>query len=526
MRQTHLFLFVALLAFWTVLSSSISGKYGIYAGGGHGAVMGEDLTSGPYSTGNNCASCHNGASGNAFITARLDTDDTTNVTYYVPGDTMILRLSVNYSGSMPNPVYGIQAFMYQISNMDTIGIFTGPNTPNTQITLLNNRQYVEHLFPSASNVFEVEWIADSALTGHIQVNYSGVAGNGNGQPDFDYGFISGAQSFVPYPATFIEYSQDTFCNTANNEVPTITGYPEGVFYSSNGLDLDSTTGEIDFGNSAPGTYTVSFDHLEYESTTQVTIGGPDQVFEQASICEGDSLFLEQNWQKEAGIYLDAYTNVYGCDSIVETTLTVNLHDENRFEAEICKGDSLLFRGTYYSEEDIYTDTLQNAAGCDSLIVFNLQVFEADSGIVQIDSSLMSANNALTYQWKNCDTGEEIPGANAQIYDLIENGNFYVVIGNGECLDSTDCFEVRNLSISSQPADDFFVTWHPKLKSITVESTKNTAYKMSLVNTLGKILITKNCVGLNIISTESLSRGQYWIIIESDNARHVKRINLN
>lgn len=43
----------------------------------------------------------------------------------------------------------------------------------------------------------------------------------------------------------------------------------------------------------------------------------------AQICEGDSIMLEGSYQKISGVYMDTLQSTFGCDSIINTTLTVH-----------------------------------------------------------------------------------------------------------------------------------------------------------------------------------------------------------
>lgn len=63
----------------------------------------------------------------------------------------------------------------------------------------------------------------------------------------------------PKDKTSFTYSSGTFCQSASNEAPVITGLPGGYFYATPaGLVIDSLTGTIDFVASALGTYTVAY----------------------------------------------------------------------------------------------------------------------------------------------------------------------------------------------------------------------------------------------------------------------------
>ena len=42
----------------------------------------------------------------------------------------------------------------------------------------------------------------------------------------------------------------------------------------------------------------------------------------ASLCQGDSLFIADQYRKTAGVYVENYSNIYGCDSTLVTDLVV------------------------------------------------------------------------------------------------------------------------------------------------------------------------------------------------------------
>ena len=97
------------------------------------------------------------------------------------------------------------------------------------------------------------------------------------------------------------------------------------------------------------------------------------VQETESICQGDSSFLQGSYQSSAGLYLDTLLTLEGCDSIIETNLIVNPTYFLQETEVICQGDSIFLEGAYQTTGGTYTDTLLAAAGCDSIIETNLTV---------------------------------------------------------------------------------------------------------------------------------------------------------
>ena len=93
----------------------------------------------------------------------------------------------------------------------------------------------------------------------------------------------------------------------------------------------------------------------------------------ASICSGDSLFVGGGYQKIAGSYFDTLVSHTGCDSILQTNLSLILISSGRRNAEICRGDSFYAGGLYQKITGIYYDSMRSYRGCDSVLMTQLLV---------------------------------------------------------------------------------------------------------------------------------------------------------
>jgi uncharacterized delta-60 repeat protein len=77
---------------------------------------------------------------------------------------------------------------------------------------------------------------------------------------------------------------------------------------------------------------------------------------------------------QSGIYYDTLQTIYGCDSLY---LTINLNilnsNSSTFINSICNGDLFIWNGQNYNQSGLYTQTLQNLNGCDSIVTMHLIV---------------------------------------------------------------------------------------------------------------------------------------------------------
>ncbi len=133
--------------------------------------------------------------------------------------------------------------------------------------------------------------------------------------------------------------------------------------------------------------------------TQLLVTPYDLSGANATICEGDSIFLENNWQKLAGTYYDTLTGTNGCDSIHQTILNTLPSPSSEDTVEICQGDSVLIGQNWRSQAGLYTDTLQAANGCDSIssVLLRLALVKSFSATVEIcnGDSLLLQNSWQT-----------------------------------------------------------------------------------------------------------------------------------
>ena len=90
-----------------------------------------------------------------------------------------------------------------------------------------------------------------------------------------------------------------------------------------------------------------------------------------SICDGDSYFVGGAAQTTSGVYTDSLNSVFGCDSVIITTLTV------------LPIDTTILNTTSCDPNDVGTTvmTLQQANGCDSVVIHTISLLPSDSTFI-------------------------------------------------------------------------------------------------------------------------------------------------
>ena len=289
-------------------------------------------------------------------------------------------------------------------------------------------------------------------------------------------------------------------------------------------DADDTTF---ITNQSAGTYTLtitddngcitnaSYDILEpAEVVTPVAI----------TICSNDSIFVEGAYHNTSGVYSDTLATMIGCDSIIQTTLTVNSAYETVLSPiSICQGDSALIFGTYYQMEGVYYDSMTTTLGCDSVEVQQLMFDVVDISISVIldgGGSQLKANASgagVTYQWIDCSDNSAIAGETNQIFVPATDGVFAVVVNDGMCSDTSACTQVKGVGINEIMQFDIAVYPNPAHGKFTVELQSSTLSKIEVYDALGKLIYTVDTSENKILVDLSFAeRGVYRLKISTSN----------
>jgi len=91
------------------------------------------------------------------------------------------------------------------------------------------------------------------------------------------------------------------------------------------------------------------------------------------ICGNSGYLFGGVLRNQPGIYRESFTNSVGCDSLVVLTLNIAAPDTQRISASICSGTTYSFNGQNLSQSGIYSVSLVNSKGCDSIVILNLNV---------------------------------------------------------------------------------------------------------------------------------------------------------
>lgn len=267
-----------------------------------------------------------------------------------------------------------------------------------------------------------------------------------------------------FASMFITSSNTLICN-GESAILAVSGADTYVWN-----DL-STNDSLVVSPSATTTYTVtgtSIDGCVDSISITQTVNVPATGTQNIAICANESFTYNTHVYSQAGTYTDTIAGVTACDSIVTTVLTVNSLPTQTQNISICAGESFTFAGNTYTVSGTYMDTIPGGA-CDSIITTNLTVANAINTNIQLNGITLTATaGATTYQWIDCATNQPVNGAVSNAFTPTLNGDYAVVITDGNCQDTSNCVSVSTIGLSELDAAEIISVYpNPNTGKFTV-----------------------------------------------------------
>ncbi len=248
-------------------------------------------------------------------------------------------------------------------------------------------------------------------------------------------------------------------------------------------------------------------------------------------CQGDSVFIGGAWQTTAGVFYDTLVSISNCDSIIASSLVYNSNFFDTVTVVICQGDSIFVGGNYQSSSGIYTDTLASQNGCDSIIQTTLTItsipiadfevenisFSCEGTEVEFVNKSSAGNN---YLW---DFGDGLSSTDihpTHLYLTSESYNVVLTVDNNICSNSfNDNLVIKELDLiipnvvtpNNDGKNDYFTL------PLATELEECSSYK--IFNRWGQLLYESKSTEVWDTKTKSgelVPQGTYFYIVEIGN----------
>lgn len=264
-------------------------------------------------------------------------------------------------------------------------------------------------------------------------------------------------------------------------------------------------------------------------TIDLTVTGPSFGTDVISACSAYTWIdaVEYTASNTTAQYTLPGAAVNGCDSIVTLNLTILQPTSATEIVSSCDTYEWALNAQTYSATGMYTTTIQNAAGCDSVVTLDLTILTSPSVSVvdNGDGSLSADLTGMQYQWYNCNMFINIAGEDEINFTPIVNGSYAVIVNDGNCLDTSDCMIVASVGIEENALTNMEVYPNPFNNEVSVNFAQSFNGSISVQTVHGQIIYTEeaNEIETKQINLENAPNGVYLLVIENMNKREVIRL---
>ena len=113
-----------------------------------------------------------------------------------------------------------------------------------------------------------------------------------------------------------------------------------------------------------------------------------------SICEGDSILVEGFWLKDEGMNTVVTSSFIGCDSTINVLINYTYPELTSIDTSFCEGDSIFLNEQWFSEDTNLELLLETDDNCDSLVMINILELEVE---MNLDTIMLCHGDSIYVQ---------------------------------------------------------------------------------------------------------------------------------
>lgn len=142
------------------------------------------------------------------------------------------------------------------------------------------------------------------------------------------------------------------------------------------------------------------------------------------------------------------------------------------------------------------------------------------------ATIQAVATGVSYQWINCADNSEIAGATNQSYTVTATGSYAVIVDNGTCADTSDCYNVGPLSVESVELGQSIVAYpNPVNDQLTINNYSDMKVTYTITDINGKVVTETTTIGsAATVNTLSWNKGVYFVTFNgANNATHTLKV---
>jgi hypothetical protein len=237
-----------------------------------------------------------------------------------------------------------------------------------------------------------------------------------------------------------------------------------------------------------------------------------------TLCSGASYSLNGNTYTSGGVYYDTIHVSNSCDSVIITNITMLPINLALNPQTVCENEPYIINSHSYNQNGMYLDTLQNIFGCDSIVITNLTVNSVDTSITLVPGGFISNQPNATYQWCECTISGPmpIPGKTDQTFLPDFLGTYSVIVSYNNCTDTSGCFNPTMVGLNTiSSSNNIYANYNKDDHTVFVKS-KTQINRVELFDLEGRIVCDNSEKAMEVkLSTSELTKGLYILRVYSE-----------
>jgi len=247
-----------------------------------------------------------------------------------------------------------------------------------------------------------------------------------------------------------------------------------------------------------------------------------------TLCNGNSYAIGSNTYTTSGTYVDILSDVNNADSTVITNLTILAPIVTNQSISLCHGNVFTMGSNTYSISGNYSHTLTSVHGCDSIVNTALTIKSPVNVSVIQNGIVLSASNtsADSYQWINCSVNSApLPGKTSQSFTATANGSYAVIVTQNGCSDTSVCMNITTVALSKHQPVKGSVYPNPNSGKILIQLESSETAQLTLTDITGRIMSMETISGIKYeLDYTNRENGIYILeILQGENVLRIKLI---
>gem|GEM_PF-812199 len=165
----------------------------------------------------------------------------------------------------------------------------------------------------------------------------------------------------------------------------------------------------------------------------------------------------------------------------------------------------------------YVATASNANNCSTVDSVTVAVDQVLASIQNGTNGLVASPAGATYQWIDCQTMAPVSGATGQVYLPAMSGDYAVVASQGNCSDTSACFNFIGVGVEEAFAEQLLVSPNPSQGwvKLIAEGLSLEGAHIQVMNSLGQVVYQVERVASETLAMDlsQMEKGIYFIRVQ-------------